>query len=99
MNKVVLQVHRSRKKGMLTLRHLHSVRVSIVHISSRGDALVNDGKKAMMIPSESVMIDTLEESVAARQRFQFVKSIYETIKKGDIVDTAAVYFEVQKWLL
>lgn len=98
-HKIVLHVDKTKQRGILTLRHLYSVRVSVIHISSKGDALVNDGKKAMMIPADSVQVVNEEEDVAGRRRLEFVKKIYETLRSGGIVDTAAIYLEVQKWLL
>ena len=105
--KLHLQVDATKKKGILTHKphgchgplQVQSSRVSVLHISSKGDALVNDGTTILMIPAAAVSIVDDDEDAEGRKRLEFVKRIYNSILEGDIIDTAAVYLEIQKWLL
>ena len=105
--KLHLQVDATKKRGILTHQpqgchgplQLQSSRVSVLHISSKGDALVNDGKSILMIPASAVSVVEDDEATEGRKRLEFVKRVYNSILEGDIIDTAAIYLEIQKWLL
>lgn len=92
-----LKVDESRKSGVLVTPR-KSVKVTIMKLNVRGDALVHDGTRIMMVPSKHVAIGTSEETEGAK-RLELVKRTYEAISTGAVIDVAAVYAEVRSWLV
>lgn len=96
---IKLVVDAKKQKGVLIFSYLQSKRVRILHISSKGDALINDGSNVLMINSSNVTMVSEDEATEGRRRLEFVKHIYSCILSGELVDTNQIFLEIQKWML
>uniref|UniRef100_A0A7S3PMH5 Uncharacterized protein n=1 Tax=Aplanochytrium stocchinoi TaxID=215587 RepID=A0A7S3PMH5_9STRA len=92
-----LQVDGTKQSGILTTA-MNSARVNILKLNNKGDALIHDGKRIMMVAAQHVTLAMSEQDIGFK-RLQFVKKIYFSLLKGEIVDTSKIYVEAQKWLL
>lgn len=94
-----LVVHSNKKKGILTTGVFKSSRVQVLHLSSKGDALVKNGSDVLMISSDKVTMIGQNDAEEGKERLRFIRQMYKTILSGNPIDTGSIYLEIQKWLL
>mmetsp|Transcript_2656 Transcript_2656/g.3004 ORF Transcript_2656/g.3004 Transcript_2656/m.3004 type:complete len:131 (-) Transcript_2656:726-1118(-) len=87
---LLLQVDGSKKSGILTTA-VNSLRVNILKVNNKGDALIHDGTRIMMVAAQHVRLPNAED--IGFKRLQFIKKLYSLLLKGDSIDTAKVFVE------
>lgn len=92
-----LQVESSKKSAILTTLG-NSARVNVVKLNKKGDALIHDGNRIMMVAAKNVTILSDANEIGAK-RLEFVKKTFSLLTKGEAVDIAKIISEAQKWLI
>lgn len=93
-----LIIDKTKKKGILVRGFMDTIRVIILHINPFGDVLIQHNG-CLMMSSKNVIFVNFDEKQEGKNRFLFIKSIYESLSNGNTIDILSVYVEVQKWLL
>lgn len=94
-----LRLHECRKQGVLLLDK-RAVKVSVLHLNKKGDALVHDGRRILMVPKACLCAGDPDSSrrqqeadagevvdmtlSEGKRRLALVRNVYQQLTKGEL---------------